>query len=149
MTETTTTEAAGQKLRRDAQGLVRMLAAMFLLGMAVNLIGLPQETTGGAKVATGIFLTLHMILGIGLLVSGILALRHAGPVGGRARQLSVWGLVAVVVAIVAGVLTASTKSNWWSYLMAAAFLATAYVYVALLLALAPARRGTGTSAPTL
>jgi hypothetical protein len=123
--------AATARLQRSSRAAIGMLGAVFLLGMAVNLIGLPQESSGGAKAATTTFLALHSLVGLGLLIGGITALRPAASLGGRPKQLTQIGLVVIVVTFVAGVLTAATKSNWWSYLMAAGFLAAVYIYGSL------------------
>jgi peptidoglycan/LPS O-acetylase OafA/YrhL len=123
--------AATARLQRASRGALGMLAAVFLLGMAVNLIGLPQESTGGAKAATTTFLILHALVGLGLLGGGFAALRPAATLGGRAKTLTQAGLLVVLVTVVAGILTSATKSNWWSYLMAAGFLAALYIYGSL------------------
>ncbi len=115
-------------LSMRARGLVMGLAVEFLLGMAVNLIGLPEETTGFAKTATTIILGLHVLIGIGLLVGAIfmvrIALTGVPELGGMAWA----GLALIVITFLAGVLTLVMHSDWWSYLMAVGFIAAFLLY---------------------
>ena len=48
-------------VRHLARHQVMGLTSVFLLGMAVNLIGLPAETTGAAHVASTAFLAAHAL----------------------------------------------------------------------------------------
>ena len=41
-----------RKLAKRAVAQIAMLSAQLLLGMAVNLIGLPKEASGTSKIAT-------------------------------------------------------------------------------------------------
>ncbi len=121
--------SAGPLIRR-AQAQINMLTVMFLLGMAVNLIGLPSETSGVAKTATVIFLGLHVLIGLGLLVGSVLTIRLAGT---NLRRLAGIGALLIVITFIAGVLTLAFDNNWWSYLMAAGFIASYLVYIGLLM----------------
>ena len=56
--------------------------------------------------------------------------------GGRWRTQGTIGAAAIAATIAAGVLTMITKSNWWSYAMAAGFIASLLIYGGLLI---PAR----------
>ncbi len=102
------------------------LSIMFLLGMAVNLIGLPSEVDGGAKIATRIFLILHGIIGLSLAIGAISVVARAR--NSSYAQAARIGLVTIVLTVVCGILTAITKSNWWSYAMAVGFLADFWIY---------------------
>ena len=103
---------AGGQLNRRARGQLSMLILQFLLGMGVNLIGLPSENTGGAKVFTWILLGLHILLSVGLLVGAALCLLRSGPLDDATRNLVLLGGVLVVVSLVAGILDTSLGSNW-------------------------------------
>jgi hypothetical protein len=109
------------------------LTVAFLLGMGVNLIGVPDETTGAAKVVTSIALGLHVLVALGLLVVAALCLWGSGELTAAARNLALTGLVLTVVTIATGVLTLTTGSNWWSFVMAVGFIASFLVYGRLLL----------------
>jgi hypothetical protein len=112
-------------LRRRSREALFTLAVQFLLGMAVNLIGEPDETF--AIVFDTILVILHILIAIGLVVISVrvlLAARSAG-VG---QRLALWGLVVVVVTFLAGVGTMVTGSDWASYVMALGFLFAAAIY---------------------
>jgi hypothetical protein len=103
---------------------------MFLLGMGVNLIGVPSEVSGAAKTATSILLGLHMLIGLGLLV-GSIAIVIKGRSSAFVRQI--WfGLLTIIITIFCGVMTVATKSNWWSYGMSIGFIANFWIYGLLL-----------------
>jgi hypothetical protein len=105
-----------------------MLVLMFVLGIGVNLIGLPSENTGGTKVITGILLVLHILVSIGLLVGAALCLLRSGPLDDAMRSQVLIGGVLIVVAFVAGILDTSLGSAWWSFLMAVTFIGAFVVY---------------------
>jgi hypothetical protein len=129
--------APGQ-LHRRVRGQLSMLVIMFLLGMGVNLIGLPSENTGGAKVITGILLVLHILVSLGLIVGAALCLLRSGPLDNAMRNEVLIGGVLIVVAFVAGILDTSLGSAWWSFLMAVAFIGAFVVYGRIYLATAHA-----------
>lgn len=116
------------EISENARKQLGMLTTMFLLGMAVNLIGLPSEVTGGAKTASSILLILHMLVAVGLIVGAIMTVRAALKRGGDTLRLARAGSAAIGVAVLAGLLTYGTKSNWWSYLMALGFIASFWIY---------------------
>lgn len=121
MDKPTTQTAPAQALSERARAQLGMLTVMFLLGMAVNLIGLPAENTGGAKTASTIFLTLHGLLGLGLIVNAGLIVRLALKVGSAPFNLARAGVVTVVLTFIAGIITNETKNGWWSFVMATGF----------------------------
>ena len=95
--------------------------------MAVNLIGLPDETTCFAHTASIILLLLHVLVAIGLIIGAILIVRltDTQPL----RQLARAGSAAVGVAVIAGLLTMGAPgANWWSFLMAVGFIAAVLIY---------------------
>ena len=120
-------------VRHLARHQVMGLVSVFLLGMAVNLLGLPSQTSGAAHLASIAFLAAHALIALGLLVGTTMLLRAATGLGGRWRRLATAGAVAIVAAFVAGVLTLITKNNWWSYTMAVGFIAALLAYGSLLL----------------
>ncbi len=126
------TSPAGPLILR-ARAQISMLTIMFLLGMAVNLIGMPSEVSGGAKTATSIFLGLHVLISLGLLVGAVLTIRLASAAGTNLMRLAWIGGLLIVITFIAGVLTLAFDNNWWSYLMAAGFIASYLVYIGLLM----------------
>ena len=133
-------------VRHLARHQVMGLASLFLLGMAVNLLGLPSQTSGAAHLASIAFLAAHALIALGLLVGTTMLLRAATGLGGRWRRLATAGAIAIVAAFVAGVLTLITKNNWWSYTMAAGFIAALLAHGSLLLPANPPAHG-GTPQP--
>jgi hypothetical protein len=110
-------------VRHLAQHQVMGLASVFLLGMAVNLTGLPDETSGAAHLASIAFLAAHGLIGLGLVIGAVMLLRAAAGWDGRARSLAIADAAAIALAVAAGILTLITKSGWWSFAMAASFIA--------------------------
>src|SRR5262249_38630571 len=127
------TSAGAAVLNRRVRGQLIMLAISFLLGTAVNLIGLPNENSGAGKATTSTLLGLHILISVGLLVGAALCIWRSGPLAPPSRNQAVIGGALIVITIVAGVLTLATESNWWSYLMAVGFIGSVIVYGNLLL----------------
>lgn len=92
----------------------------------------PSQTTGAAHAASNAFLAAHAVVAAALLASAIMVVRHAARAGGRWRRLAIWGVVTIVITVGAGILTLSTKSSWWSYAMAAGFIASLLIYGGIL-----------------
>jgi len=128
--------AGHAEVRYLARHMVIGLTVQFLLGMAVNLIGQPAETTGDARIASTVFLAAHVLVSAGMVIGAAQAVRAAAHLGGPWRRAAIWGAAAIAATVAAGVLTTITKSNWWSYAMAAGFIASLLIYGSLLL---PAR----------
>jgi len=122
-----TASTVSLRTSKRARAQIVMLLAQFLLGMGVNLIGLPSETSGVARGVTVTALVGHVAIALGLTVGAILTVRLAASTPGFAA-LAWSGLLLVVVTIAAGVLTMLLDSNWWSYLMAVGFAALLVVY---------------------
>ncbi len=127
----TVNQAAEGKLREQSLHQIYMLTAMFLLGMAVNLIGLPSETGGAAKTATTIFMGLHGLIGLGLVAGAVLAVRFAAKGRSSQYRLALVGLLDVLITFATGVLTMTAESSWWSYAMSAGFMAAVLAYGAI------------------
>jgi len=131
----TTVQAASASrmdMRREARFQLVGLSAQFLLGMAVNLIGQPSETTGAAHAVSTVLLGLHVVVAIGLIAGAVMVNRAARGGGDRPRQLARSGGVLIALTVIAGVMTVITKNNWWSYTMAAGFIASMLLYGSLL-----------------
>jgi hypothetical protein len=111
------------EIRHLARHQVMGLASVFLLGMAVNLTGLPSQTSAGAHLASIAFLAAHALIALGLIIGSALLLRAAARLGGRWHRHAIAGAAAIAVATVAGILTLLATSNWWSYTMAVGFIA--------------------------
>jgi len=123
-----------EEVRRQAIGMEAMLAAAFLAGMGITLIGLPDEVEGAARTSSQVLIGLHVLIALGLAVA---SLRILGPARGLAgaRPLTVAGAVTIWLTIVAGIVTMATDNSWLSYLMAVGFIAAVLVYGRLLLSL--------------
>jgi hypothetical protein len=131
-------------VRHLARHQIMGLVSVFLLGMAVNLTGLPSQTSGGAHLASIAFLAAHALIALGLIIGTVLLLRAAARLGGQWRRRA----VADTAAVTAGILTVLTSSNWWSYIMAVGFITALLAYGSLLLPVtAPAHDSTPSSAP--
>jgi uncharacterized BrkB/YihY/UPF0761 family membrane protein len=120
------------RTRHLARHQVMGLTGTFLLGMAVNLIGLPSQTSGAAHIASLAFLAAHTLIAVGLAIGAVMLLR-AVPSGRRTwRKQAILGAAAIGVTTAAGILTQLTNSNWWSYGMAAGFITALLTYGSIL-----------------
>jgi hypothetical protein len=124
MTAATTTTRT--LLGRRSREALSALGVEFLLGMAVNL--LPGDESAVVRVLHSIALGLHILVGIGVVIVAVRLLAAARQ-DGLGRTEALWGVVAVSVTFVAGVLTVVLHSEWFSFLMAAGFLVSALLYV--------------------
>ena len=124
--------ASRMNMRREARNQLVFLSAQFLLGMAVNLIGQPSQTTGAAHAVSTVLLGLHVVVAIGMVAGAVMVIRAARGGGDRPRQLARSGAVLIGLTVIAGVMTVITKNNWWSYAMAAGFIASVLLYGSLL-----------------
>jgi len=113
-------------INKQARDQLGGLTIMFLLGMGVNLIGLPSEVTGAAKTATSILLGLHILIGLSLVAGSITAVLRARR--SIFQKFARTGLIAVAATFFSGVMTFATKSNWWSYAMSIGFIANFWIY---------------------
>ncbi|MDQ1556145.1 MAG: hypothetical protein QOI02_1147 [Actinomycetota bacterium] len=126
MSTATETPTLPDTLRRRSREALYALSAQFLLGMASNLIGEPKNSV--AEVVAGIVLSLHILVGIGIIVVAVRLLLAARKAGLGQRE-ALWALVILAVTFLAGVGTMVMGSEWLSYLMAVGFLAGAALYV--------------------
>lgn len=128
---TTQAKDSRAKLEHSARHIIMMLTIQFLLGMAVSLIGPPKEASGGAKIATTVFLALHVLIAIGLVIGAVMAFSAAKKLGSGFKRLASFASASIGATFVAGVLTMITGNNWWSYLMAAGFITSLLLYGAI------------------
>src|SRR5581483_12216841 len=93
--EKTTVQAApaSRMDMRHARNQLVFLSAQFLLGMAVNLIGQPSQTTGAAHAVSTVLLGLHAVVAVGLLAGAVMVIRAARGSADRPRQLARSGAV--------------------------------------------------------
>lgn len=122
-----------EKLKERSKSQIYMLTVIFLAGMAVNILGMPSETTGAAMVVSGALTLLHVFIGIGLTVGGILSLRLAYKGAQKYIPLAWSGMAGVLLAFVSGVIMMATDNDWWSYSMSVGFIAALLVYGAIIL----------------
>lgn len=116
-----------------ATAQIRMLTAMFLLGMVVNLLGMSAATSRIATITYNISLILHILIGIGLVVGSIVTVRSAQKAMPRLGRLAWVGLALVAGTFIAGILSMELENDWWSFLMAVGFMASFLVYGSLLI----------------
>jgi hypothetical protein len=114
-------------VRQQALHQVLGLAAQFLFGMGISLIGPPSQTTGAAHTVSSALLGLHVLVGVAL-IGGAAGVVRAARGSDRQRRLARWGAAAIVLTFGAGVTTLITNSNWWSYAMAVGFVVSLLVY---------------------
>jgi hypothetical protein len=124
-----------QSRNNGPEGLVRRsrealsaLGLQFLLGMAANLIGAPEENTGAGVVVAGIVLALHALVGIGLIVVAVRTWSAARAAAVSVRT-ALWAFVVIILTFLAGVGTMLTGNDWLSFLMSVGFVAAAALYV--------------------
>ncbi|HSW77254.1 MAG TPA: hypothetical protein VLG36_00470 [Candidatus Chromulinivoraceae bacterium] len=117
------------RINKQARDQLLGLTAMFLLGMGVNLIGLPSEVTGGQQTATSILLSLHVLIGLSLVAGSIVTVVRAKS--SDFMKLAWIGLATILITLLCGIMTAATESNWWSYGMSIGFIANFWIYGAL------------------
>ncbi|HSX02221.1 MAG TPA: hypothetical protein VLI05_02800 [Candidatus Saccharimonadia bacterium] len=120
-----------KSLKQQALGLIVGLAAQYLLGMAAAMFApFPEGQTGDSLWPFAWqqpIIALHIVLGLALLAGAVYLVLQA-------RRQRVWlvpagtGLVAIVVAIMAGSSFISSQSEAYSYVMAVGFLAAILAY---------------------
>ena len=119
-----------QQLMHRTRAQLGLLVFQFLLGMAVNLIGDPKDLTSNfAKFADRSILVLHIVAALGLIVGAIMLNRLAKSSGAQAVKLAGGGAAAIGAAFICGIATLSAPfGEFWSYLMAVAFIAAFILY---------------------
>lgn len=128
-------------MKEKLRSMVGMLTSMFILGMLENLIGAPEsDMSQFHNIVAGIILLLHVVLGIGLLVTATQIIRRPETAQSEVLKKSAGrGFGALVVAFLAGVVT---MSGFWpeffSFLMAVGFIAALLSYGQALMSLGSA-----------
>ncbi len=113
-------------INRQARDQLGGLTLMFLLGMAVNLIGLPSQVSGSAQTATTVLLSLHILVAFGLVAGSIVTVRRAR--GSTFIRPAGIGLAIIALTFVCGAVTVSTGDALWSYAMSVGFIASFWIY---------------------
>lgn len=122
----TTKQNQISRINKQTRDQLGGLTAMFLLGMGVNLIGLPSQVTGGANTATSIILSLHVLIAFGLLAGATVTVIRAKT---SVYMKQSWiGLAAIILTFSFGVMTVATENNWWSYAMSIGFIVSFWIY---------------------
>jgi hypothetical protein len=120
-------EADSGTMLMRVRGQLAMLTLLFLLGMAVNLLGEPETAFG--KALWGIFLGVHVLIAIGVLVGTALTMQLALKAGGKILRTTRVASAGVGIAFLGGILTLTGPWNdLWSYVMAAGFLVALVFY---------------------
>lgn len=122
-----------QKLVANMQkrlfGMLAMLVTEFLLGMIINLF---INFNNGFHGIGFYLLILHVIVGIGLLIGSVLVVVFASKINKVFNPFAWVGAISIWLAFIAGMLTAKTSLNGWSFVMALGFIAAIVVYGRLL-----------------
>jgi hypothetical protein len=87
-----------------------------------------------------------VVIALGLAVGAILVIRATAGLPDQSRRLAILGTAAIAATTAAGVLTMTTRCNWWSYGMALGFIAALLAYGGLLVQAGP-RAGTSEQRP--
>lgn len=127
----TTAPPATAGLDGPVRHQIMMLIVQFLLGMGANLIGYPQQTHGGARLVTTVLTGAHVLIAVGLLVGAVQVVRRARAADTGVHRRARVAAALIGLTFVAGVLTMSFRSDWWSYLMAVGFIAALASYGSL------------------
>lgn len=118
----------GMKIADKAKRQIAMLVVIFLAGMAVNVIGMPSEVKDTEMTISAVLTGLHVLIGIGLITGGIITLRVAYKEAASFIRLAWIGFASVLVAFASGMIMMATENDWWSFIMAASFLAAFLAY---------------------
>lgn len=127
---TQTQRSSAEKLTRRSREALYALGLQFLLGMAANLIGSPEENSGAGTAVAGIVLGLHALVGIGLIVVSVRVWMAARAERAGVRS-ALWAFIVIILTFLAGVGTMMTGSGWLSFLMSVGFVVAAALYVGI------------------
>ncbi|MDB5179246.1 MAG: hypothetical protein JWN01_1189 [Patescibacteria group bacterium] len=119
-------------LAKQLRGQFIMLTVMFLLGMSVNLIGLPGELSAGTlKTIDGIITALHALIAIGLVVGAVRINRTISKNAPTLRTLAGGAASGIGIAFLGGIgvfALHDAASNAASFVMAAGFIGAFLAY---------------------
>ncbi len=121
------------KIQKLTKGLIYGLAVQFILGMGLNILGEPDESTPImlAILSHGI-LILHALTAIAVIFGAILLVHSIRSTAVKDR-LAITGLVGISIAAVAGGLTTSGPGEeFWSFMMSLGFILALVVYALFL-----------------
>jgi len=124
--ESDETTLRAKKLTGGIRHQLIMIVAQFLVGMAVNLVGIPSENGAFGRIAAMVLLMLHILIALDLLVNGILVIVRAS--GTNIAILARTGAGGIAAAILGGALFFGAAGGWWSYLMAVGTAASLVLY---------------------
>lgn len=127
---TQTRTSSPEALARRSREALSALALQFLLGMAANLIGSPEENSGAAVAVAGIVLALHALVGIGLIVVAVRVWMTARR-GGAGQRSALWAFIVIILTFLVGIGTMMTGNGWLSFLMSVGFVVAAGLYVGI------------------
>lgn len=124
-------------MKEKLRAIISMLVAIFVLGMAVNLLGAPDSSASVAhNIISGIILLLHVLTAIGIVVVASQLFSLAKGLEGGQRLRLQWSFSVVCLAFLAGVTTMAIPAPWSdlaSFLMAIGFMAALALYGTVLL----------------
>lgn len=115
-------------LSKSSRGMVIALVVEFVLGTLVNSFAVPPDDPKYVteSLLVKLLFPVHGVLGIVLVVMAIIVLYLAVKSGKeKLKQLSIWGIISIVVAAGAGIATITLKDNASeiaSFVMALGFL---------------------------
>lgn len=120
-------------LRIQSSVILVILILQYLLGMAANLFVQFPDTTNEGKLwefAKGQWtIVTHMIIGLGLIIGGIVLLVRAfGRKDKNWIKAGSFGLFGILVAVITGAQFIPTQQDFYSYLMASAFIVSVLSY---------------------
>lgn len=124
-------------MARKLRTIIGMLVAIFILGMAVNLVGVPDKDASVVhNIFSGIFIALHVLTAIGILVTATQLMRLSADLQKSEVKRLARGFGAVGIAFFAGITTMVVPSPWSeiaSFIMAVGFIAALILYGTALL----------------
>lgn len=114
----TKTATVDKKLVMRLRGMVTGMVLVFFLGL--TMMTFADDDTR----SHGLFLGLHIILGIGLLIGALLLLRAK-----QRRGLAIWGLIGIVGAFTGGIMHINDAApELGTFIMATGFMLAFLVY---------------------
>jgi hypothetical protein len=128
-----------RRVQMASVGLVSMLIIQFILGMIYNIYGTAPTATKSVGMFSSVTLSLHVIVGILLVISAIMQIVRSMQLHHRPAVILSWvGLVAIIAAWGTGEAFIQKGANGASLGMSLAFAVALACYVACILVLSPA-----------
>src|ERR1700684_2778424 len=127
-----------RRVQMASVGVVTMLIIQFILGMIYNIYGTAPPATKSVGMFSSVTLSLHVIVGILLVIAAIMQIVRAMQLHHRAATILSWvGLVAIIVAWGTGEAFIEKGANGASLGMSLAFAVALACYVGGILVLSP------------